>query len=389
MSKTPTKPRDVRIDFFRGLAMFIILVAHIPGNVWSLYIPARYGPSDAADIFVFCSGYVSALAFGGVFLRHGFPMGILRVLHRCWQIYWAQIAVFLVTAAVCILGTQWIGGTDYVEKLNLEFFFDEPMKGLIGLLTVTYVPNYFDILPMYMVMLLMIPAVMWLRQFGLGTVIAASLLLWTLPKLTGLNLPAEWWSERGWFFNPFVWQLVFFTGFAFGAGWLKPPPPKRWLMIAAAVFIIVMVPLSRYYEVPWIWALREATWPVLWQKSQYGIFRLVHLLAMAYLIRCFLLERPAFLNGSWTAPVVLVGQQTLAVFIYSIVAAWTLGMVLDVIGRHYGTVALVNLAGLASLVLIAQIATFYKSQPWRKPAQPRPAPPAPPRLSPGGVPRPG
>ena len=32
-----------------------------------------------------------------------------------------------------------------------------------------------------------------------------------------LAFPAEPWSDRTWFFNPFGWQLIFFTGFALHA----------------------------------------------------------------------------------------------------------------------------------------------------------------------------
>jgi hypothetical protein len=78
--------RDPRLDVFRGLAMFIIFIAHLPGNPWNAYIPARFGPSDATEMFVFCSGFASAIAFGGTFNRDGFGVGTLRVLHRCWQI---------------------------------------------------------------------------------------------------------------------------------------------------------------------------------------------------------------------------------------------------------------------------------------------------------------
>jgi len=46
--------RDPRLDVFRGLAMFIILIAHVPGNFLALWIPARFGFSDATEIFVFC-----------------------------------------------------------------------------------------------------------------------------------------------------------------------------------------------------------------------------------------------------------------------------------------------------------------------------------------------
>ena len=90
--------RDPRLDFYRGIAMFIILVAHIPGNSWTGWIPARFGFSDATEIFVFCSGMASAIAFGGAFARRGWWLGTARVLFRCWQVYWAHICLFFFTA---------------------------------------------------------------------------------------------------------------------------------------------------------------------------------------------------------------------------------------------------------------------------------------------------
>ncbi len=53
--------RDPRLDFFRGIAMFVILIAHVPGNWLTLWIPARFGFSDATETFVFCSGMASAI----------------------------------------------------------------------------------------------------------------------------------------------------------------------------------------------------------------------------------------------------------------------------------------------------------------------------------------
>ena len=116
----------------RGLAMFIIFIAHIPGNPWTGYIPARFGPSDATEWFVFCSGFASAIAFGGVLLRAGWGLGIARVLHRVWQIYWAQIGMFLATAGVCVLGTWALDTRDYVGQLNLYPFFENPQEGPTG-----------------------------------------------------------------------------------------------------------------------------------------------------------------------------------------------------------------------------------------------------------------
>ena len=99
-SSEAKRPRDPRLDVFRGVGMLIILVAHIPGNAWADWIPARFGFSDATEIFVFCSGVASALAFGRVFDSAGWALGTARILHRVWQVYWAHIGVF-VTIVAC------------------------------------------------------------------------------------------------------------------------------------------------------------------------------------------------------------------------------------------------------------------------------------------------
>ncbi len=158
--------REARLDFFRGIAMFIIFIAHLPLNPWNNWIPARFGPSDATEMFVFCSGFASAIAFGGSFRRHGFVIGSLRIAHRCWQVYWSHLGLFLTVATIAVLGTWWSDSVDYVHALYLQHFFAEPDRGIVGLVTLTYVPNYFDILPMYIVVLAMVPAVMALARLG-------------------------------------------------------------------------------------------------------------------------------------------------------------------------------------------------------------------------------
>ena len=98
------RSRDPRLDFFRGVTMFIILIAHVPNNWLALWIPARFGFSDATEVFVFCSGMASALAFGRVFRERGMVMGTARVGYRVWQVYWAHVGLFLaVTAAMVAL----------------------------------------------------------------------------------------------------------------------------------------------------------------------------------------------------------------------------------------------------------------------------------------------
>ncbi|MEM9206100.1 MAG: OpgC domain-containing protein [Pseudomonadota bacterium] len=411
----PPRKRDLRLDFFRGIAMFIIFTAHTPGNIWTLWIPARWGFSDATEIFVFCSGMASAIAFGAVFVSRGWWMGTARVAHRCWQVYWAHIGVFFVIAAMSVLFDMWLNtdGT-YVGKLNLFPFFNDPMPQLVGLFTLTYVPNYFDILPMYLVILMMLPIVVGLQSIDLRLAIAFCVGLWALvsqpwlafidiPVFSALNLPAAPFNENiTWFFNPFTWQLIFFTGFAFMRGWIKPPPVKGWLIAVSAVFLVVSffldrdgVPARRLFEaVPALAPLQTVVQAVqaeigpLVSKTFFGIFRYIHFLALAYIAWIAVGEGGRRLEGSglWQTIVSVirkVGQQSLATFLMGLAAARAMGMLLDLAGRTVLTTAIANLAGYALLIATAYLVAWYKSTPWKKPADKKPAEPqAPMRAAP-------
>ncbi|MFD3190643.1 OpgC family protein [Sedimentitalea sp. HM32M-2] len=392
---TPAKPRDPRLDFYRGIAMFIILVAHIPFNPWSGWIPARFGWSDATEIFVFCSGMASAIAFGGAFARKGWLLGSARVLFRVWQVYWAHIGLFFFVAmSMAALDTYGSFEKSYVNALNLGRFFSDPMPQIVGFFTLTYVPNYFDILPMYLVVLALMPLFIALSGLSLWAVAAASVAIWLAANLGFLSLPAEPWSERVWFFNPFGWQLLFFTGFALMRGWLPPPPVSRGLIWLCIAFLVLSAPFGSWKVQTWIAATSPAlgeqlrdVWTLmrahevesgfsLRAKTEFGVLRYLHFLALAYLAWVAAGEGGRRLRASGAGAaarlwrVVLnivskVGQQSLAVFVFSMALARLLGFVLDQMGRSAGTVLLINLAGFAMIVAVAYIAGWFKSHPWR------------------------
>ena len=367
------KQRDPRLDFFRGVGMFIILIAHITNNPWTLWIPARFGFSDATEMFVFCSGMASAIAFGGVFARAGWAMGSLRILHRIWQVYWVHLGVFFLTLVLMLsLNMTGLFPRDEVNALNLEPFLNTTGPNLVGLLTLTYVPNYFDILPMYLVILALIPVMIALASVDARLAILASLGLWVAATL-GLNLPAEAWfakpSDRVWFFNPFAWQLLFFAGFALMAGWLPAPPVRRWLVWTALVVVVVSVPFAWgkvIGQVELIRTLRQAG-AVLIDKTDFGLLRFVHFLALAYL--AWVLAGPGGARlrqgGRVVALISRVGQQSLAVFAASMVLARVLGAVLNLAGNGPLAALVVNLAGFALIIGVAQLAAFFKSAPWK------------------------
>ncbi|SDU49066.1 OpgC family protein [Stappia sp. ES.058] len=379
---TVPRPRDPRLDFFRGIGMFIIFIAHLPANTWTLWIPARFGFSDATEIFVFCSGMASAIAFGKVFDQSGWLMGAARVSHRVWQVYWAHVCLFLVIAAG-LVAVQTSGvlnrccglTEDYVNSLNLWHFFNKTAEALPGLLTLTYVPNYFDILPMYIVILVLLPAIMALSRLGRAPVFIFMGAVWVGANLGLLGLPAEPWSDRVWFFNPFAWQLLFFTGFAFMRGWIPAPPVRHSLILVAIAIVVLTVPFAWfrvYRTVPVLLEIRTAIEP-LWSKTEFGILRYVHFLALAYLawIAVGAGGRYLVVDNLWGAVVRViqkVGQQSLAVFMASLVVAQTVGILRDTVwGRGDMVIEfLANAGGFAALIAVAYVVSWYKKEPWRR-----------------------
>lgn len=445
------KARDPRLDFFRGIAMFIILIAHTSYNSWTLWIPARFGFSDATETFVFCSGMASAIAFAGVFDRSGWFMGAARVAHRVWQVYWAHICLFL-TVALWLSFIDVVGGHGDFHKtrMNLMNFFERDTdQQLLGLLSLTYVPNYFDILPMYIVILIMIPIVMALSKISPWAVFAFCGGLWLITNIeswfnwyyqmssTYFRFPAEPWNHEGWsnwyyngeipdeaqtafksrewFFNPFAWQLIFFTGFAFMCGWIPAPPVKKWLIALCIAFIILSLPTAYfrlfageiydYFGVfdtkpindwlettKFIWFNGELTTATLSEmradmrwliwKTNFGIFRYLHFLATAYLAWIAVGAGGKYLisSGLWgkiVKVIMVVGQQSLAIFLFSMVFAQMLGYTfyppkghpfhITAPGSDWRDLhtAIINLSGIAVLIGVAYLCRWFKSQPWR------------------------
>lgn len=354
------RSRDVRLDWFRGLAMFVIFVAHLPDNSWFLFIPARFGFSSAGEVFVFCSGLASAYAFGRLFLREGFAAGMFRVGYRIWQVYWAHIGLALGMITLSLIGAR-LTGIDYAERLGLGWFLANPADGLLALMGLQFTPAFLDILPMYLVLLAMLPAMVLLGTVSPKLPLVAMAGFWLLVQATGVNLPGGQAPGMEWFFNPFAWQLVFFTGFTFGMGWLKPPPlVKGWLFRLACLVLIASIPVN-------FWAFTE-TVPALaawhqWFLPADGKTNLVlplylHFLAAAYV--ALVLVEPHRERLARMSLIVLVGQQALATFMASILLAWLGGMVLDAVGRGLVTTAAVNLAGFAGLIAVAAIARRAK-----------------------------
>ena len=75
----PPTGRDLRQDLFRGLASWVTI--------------KNYGLSDAADLFVFISGYTAAFVFGRIMIERGYLGAAARLVKRALELYAAHIIV--------------------------------------------------------------------------------------------------------------------------------------------------------------------------------------------------------------------------------------------------------------------------------------------------------
>ncbi|MBN8942828.1 MAG: OpgC domain-containing protein [Rhizobiales bacterium] len=346
--------------------MLIIFIAHTPDNPWLAWIPARFGFSSATELFIFGSGFASAIAFGRTFFTAGFWNGTLKISRRMWQIYWAHLCLFVVLAGITVLAAP--PGSHAMQAL--AYVVSAPAQAIGGLVTLSYVPMLLDILPLYIVVLALVPVMIAGHRLHPVVPFALSAALYLATWTFGLAMPGRPDNGQPWFFNPFAWQLCFFLGFAIGLGWWTPPALNRPRLVAlAAAIVILSVPFNFWAftdHLPWLVDIQVATLPLNTWTNLHPV-RLIHFLALAYLTLS-LLERARFLLDTELAKVLtLVGTQSLPAFLACTALAWIGGIALDIWGRDAGTVALVNLAGLAGVVAAAWISRFYKSEPWAKP----------------------
>src|SRR5215469_5567008 len=91
--------RELRLDLFRGLALWLIFIDHLPPSLLTWLTIRNYGFSDATEIFIFISGYTAAFVYGRALLESGFIVAAARILRRAWQIYVAHVFLFTIFLA--------------------------------------------------------------------------------------------------------------------------------------------------------------------------------------------------------------------------------------------------------------------------------------------------
>src|SRR4051794_18869971 len=205
-----TGERELRLDLFRGLALWLIFVDHLPTNILTWFTIRNYGFSDATEIFIFISGYTAAFVYGRAMLEVGFVVASARILRRVWQIYVAHVFLFTIfLAEISYVATRFENPL-YTEEMGILDFLKQPDITIVQALLLRFRPVNMDVLPLYIVLMLFLPIILWLMKWRPDVSLALSVLLYAVTWQFDLYLSA--YPNGVWAFNPFAWQLLFVFG---------------------------------------------------------------------------------------------------------------------------------------------------------------------------------
>jgi len=357
--------RDIRLDLFRGLALWFIFLDHIPTNVVSWLTVRNYGFSDATEIFVFISGYTAVIAYSRMLDEEGWPRTAARVYRRVWQLYVAHILLFVAFSAQIAWVSIARDTPALIEEMQLLGLGDNPYRAILEAALLKFRPVNLDVLPLYIVLLAAFPFVLPVVVRWPWIVIGVSLALYAATSHLNWNLPA-YPDGKVWYFNPMAWQVVFHVGTAcavFGPGlsWLDRFRGPLTALAVAFVLFAAFIALSWQYNplerlVP-VWVAR-IIYPI--DKTNIDILRFLHFLAIAWLVRIAVpIDAPALKWPLWE-PLRRCGEASLLIFCIGTFLALS-G---QVIVSHYEdsilSQILVSIAGIVIMCVAAYIAAWFK-----------------------------
>jgi hypothetical protein len=348
--------RDLRIDFFRGFALWCMLIDHMIKS-WLRGITLKeYGFCDGAELFVLLSGVSAGIVYHRAMVRDGLGAAWLKIASRIVAIYRTHLILFMLFVAEVGLLVAWLNPPSFLEFLTLDKFSAHPFRSIWNaVLLGRDEPKFFDILPLYIVLLsllvLTLPLIRWPRLL-----LGGSVLLYVAARVFSLNLGP--WTDT-WFFNPLAWQVIFMIGVTspyilkardYWRGW-------DWLAVLFSLFSLfeshakhlkghVPPALLIHFEV---------------DKPAVHPFRLLAIVSLGWLAWRYIPATAHWLRSRWAGPLVLLGQHSLGVFASSILIS-VFGEAILFINPEWISQILVQGLGTVALVAVAATAAWNSNK---------------------------
>nr|WP_257031004.1 OpgC domain-containing protein [Edaphobacter lichenicola] len=336
--------RDLRVDFFRGFALWCMLIDHFI-NGWLRAITLKeYGFCDAAELFVLLSGISAGIVYHRTVVRDGLRPAWLKIARRIVAIYRTHLIMFMLFAAEVSILVAWLNPPSFLEFLALDGFRAHPFRSIMNVALLGTEPKFFDILPLYIVLLvilaLTLPLIRWPRSLLVG-----SILLYVAARVFHLNLGS--WTEN-WFFNPLAWQVIFMLGVTSPYILKAKNYWRGWDWLAALFSLFSLFESHTRHLDNHLPAALLIHFDV--DKPTVHPFRLLAIVSLGWLAWRYIPAAADWLRSRWAEPFVLLGQHSLGVFSSSVLFA-VLGEA--ILFTHPGWISQILVQGLGTLALVA------------------------------------
>jgi hypothetical protein len=234
------------IDFWRGFALISIFINHIPGVLYEQLTHRNVSLSDSAELFVFLAGWSLRHMIGRPEDPTPISVLIFRLGGRVVNIYAAHLMIVMIAIAMLAAASRILDNPLLLEWHNAEAVFTDPVNTHIGLVLLSHQLGYFDILPLYVVLLMLAPGIALIHRHAPNMLLPISLSIYLTALVFNISIPT-WPTQGHWIFNPLCWQLVFVLGFTMsrerGAGaWVrKNLKVIRWVALPFVIGCAMMV----------------------------------------------------------------------------------------------------------------------------------------------------
>jgi hypothetical protein len=356
--------RELRLDLFRGLALWLIFIDHLPASLLTWFTIRNYGFSDATEIFIFISGYTAAFVYGRAMLESGVVIATARILRRVWQIYVAHVFLFTIFLAEISYVATSFENPLYTEEMGIMDFLKQPDVTIVQALLLRFRPVNMDVLPLYIVLMLALPVILWSMKWKPDLTLALSAALYAVTWEYDLYFSA--YPNGFWAFNPLAWQLLFVFGAWCALGGARrmsrilASPVTMWISIA---YIVAAFYVTLTWYVPQLSHLmpkRLEQWMYPIDKTDLDVLRLTHFLALAALTVRFLPRDWPGLKSPWLRPLILCGSHSLEIFCLGVFLAFAGHFILAEVSGGAAMHAMISLSGILIMWGVAWVISWYK-----------------------------
>jgi hypothetical protein len=342
--------RDLRIDFFRGFALWCMLIDHMIKSWLRAITLKEYGFCDGAELFVLLSGVSAGIVYHRAMVRDGLGTAWLKIVRRIATIYRTHLIMFMFFVAEVGILVVWLNPPSFLEFLALDGFSAHPFRSIMNTVLLGTEPKFFDILPLYIVLLfllgLTLPLIRWPRSL-----LGCSVLLYVAARVFHLNLGP--WTEN-WFFNPLAWQVIFMVGVTSPYVLKVKDYWRGWDWLAALFSLFSLFESHARHLDSHLPAALLIHFDV--DKPAVHPFRLLAIVSLGWLAWRYIPATAKWLQSRWAGPLVLLGQHSLAVFSSSVLFAVLgeailfthPGWISQILVQSLGTMALVGVAAVCA-----------------------------------------